>query len=141
MWDLPFWSSADEFNQIVGVTTHLRYLLLITRTHQFQINQDIKSALKINKKPNLWFIEKFRALGARVEYVTAFTVAQKRLLGPTSERVSSEICKLKIKARYSERSPPPPVLVCNQKDFFEESSSSPFEVITTEDFVQKLLLQ
>lgn len=134
MWDLPQWSTADAFNSHVWGASGCaspRYLLLVTRTSGFRVDQDIRSLLKITKQPNRWFFERFRALGVRVEYATAFTDAQKKRLGPLSERVSSELSKCRIQELFSD-----PVLVCGHKDFKDDSR---FEVITPESFAEQLL--
>ena len=94
------WSSAQKFNNIVS-TPVIHYVVLLNKTYCFKVEKDLKFFLKITKKPLVWFIQKFREHGIRVEYGTLFTHKDILHFGPLSKAVSNGIVSWYLQSEYS----------------------------------------
>lgn len=99
----PQWNQAIQFNQIVKPNP-IQSVLLLHRTRNFNVIQDLSTTLRITKRPQDWFIRRFKDLGVVVEYATVFTIAEIQKLGPISSNVSDKICEIRISNLYPDRS-------------------------------------
>lgn len=128
----PFaqWKSIENLNQLVSNSV-CRYVLLITRTDNFDIYKDLRNTLHITKKALHWFVQKFIEFGVRVEYGTVFRQKDIKHFGPVSKTVSDGIVKQYLQSKYS----PTVVFVCNPG----YAKQLPFESIHPETLQRKLL--
>lgn len=128
--EFPQWNSVERLNQIID-TPVCNYVLLLTGTESFNIEEDLKKTLHITKRPVNWFVEKFKFYGVRVEYATIFCEKDIRHFGPISQTTSEGICKQYLRSKY-----PPSVIVVCPPGFAKQL---PFESINPETLVQKLI--
>jgi hypothetical protein len=130
-WNFVQWNNAKQLNKLIGSEkNNASFVLLLKNTTQFDVENDIKSTLYLQKKSLNWFIEKFKQIGVVVEYATIFTNNEIKLLGPISSSVSDDICNLYIKTLYD---PNRVRLVASFKTLGN------FRIVTPADFTETLL--
>lgn len=129
--DTPFlqWQSATRFNKLVSNSIH-HYVVLISKTHSFQIDQDLKHCLGITKKPTVWFVEKFKKYCVQVEYGTLFNQDNIKIFGPLAVSTSNAIVRCYLQSKYSSSV----VLVCPAR----LAKQMPFQTISPEAFVDRI---
>lgn len=129
--EFPFqqWLAAKKFNQCVANSTH-HYVILLTKTQKFNIEQDLKYSLNITKKPLLWFVKKFKQHGIQVEYATLFSQKDIQTYGPLSTTVSNAIVRNYLQSKYSESV----VFVCSASF----AKKIPFKTISPETLVYRI---
>lgn len=100
--NLSQWELARRLNQRTGVTpAACQYVVLINQTYSFQIENDLKKTLRINKKPLNWFIRKFQQYRVRVEFTTLFTKKELDRFGPIAIQQSHGIVTRLFNQRYN----------------------------------------
>lgn len=132
MDSLPQWSSAERFNRLVAAPAH-HYVILLPFTDSFDVEKDLKHFLDITKKPLIWFAEKFRKHGIRVEYGTVFCQRDARQIGPLATNASYGIVRCRMQSAYSNSV----VFVCAP----HVAKQLPFETINPETLVRRILEQ
>lgn len=99
---ISVWKRSDQFNLQLRRKRKgdIRYVLLLPRTENFNMQEDIQKLCNIRDKPHLYIIERFLNLGVVVEYFTIFPQRDKLKLGPVSTDVPEKICLQKYKRLY-----------------------------------------
>lgn len=131
------WASAQWFNDLTKINPETcQYVFLLEKTFGFQIEKDLKRALKINRKPIIWFIQTFQQHRVRVEYVTLFTQKELSVFGPLASQLSYGIAQKLFQKRYGNTKP---IFVaqpwCVKKLW---TGRNPFHVITSETFRDRI---
>lgn len=128
------WKSAERFNQQITSSISnfvCNYVLLLTETKLFKVEEDLKYTLHITKKPLYWFVEKFRVHGVQVEYGTIFCKKDIEHFGPISQATSQGIVKQYLRSKY----PSTVHIVCHPR----YAKHLPFQSIHPDTFVSMLL--
>lgn len=98
---LPHSIHTDSYNAKINVTpSQCRYVVLLDDTEKWQVFNDLKKCLKLNKKPNCWFIKVLGEHRVRVEYATAGTRSDARHLGPQLKVTSYGMLRQHFKKTY-----------------------------------------
>lgn len=103
----PQWQGTHLLNRRIDID-ECRYVVLLTQTYCFNVEKDLKFALRITKKPINWFVTKFKENKVRVEYATLFTKQELKRLGPTSIKTSQRIVARLLQTFYKKNT----IVVC-----------------------------
>lgn len=137
---LLVWKNADELNKRLFESLPAKqpqYVLLLTKTTSFNVQEDIQKLLNIPNKQFFWILRRFQTLRVKTEYATVGTWREKTVWGPITNEVSENICFLKFhKLYFSSKND----IIFIGPDYLKKKFPSHVKLISVESFVSNILL-